>query len=123
LRCIALFDLQFQRLLLPRRIIAGKPDIADLADRAAGRNSFKAACPKDRRFERELWRQAHAHLFAARRLSGLVIENRKRAVVTAFNPVGARRKHKTAFTIEWDRKFAPALGLDMVEIAATHDFP
>src|SRR5947207_11656875 len=85
---IALFGFQFQRLLLSRRIVAGKPDIADLADRAASRNSFKAACPKDRRFERELWRQSHAHLFAARRLSGLVIENHKRAIVAPFTPGG-----------------------------------
>ena len=43
----------------------------------------KAALAQDRGLQRELRRQAHAHLLAGRRLPGLVVEDREAAVAAA----------------------------------------
>ena len=123
LRLIAWLDLELQHLLLARRIVAGKPDIDQLAHRSAGRNALKTAFAQDRRLQRELRRQPHADLFAGRRLPGLVVEDRKRSVMAVFDPVGNCRQDKPALMVEQDRDFAPDLCVNGADIFAARDFP
>src|SRR5664279_611358 len=123
LRLIARFDLQLQRSLFARRIIAAQPDIDEFADGRARIDPGKAALAQDRRLQRQLRRQAHADLLGGRRLSGFVVEDSKCSVMAALDPVGAGRQYEGAFIVETDGDFASDLGVDASDIAASRDFP
>src|SRR5438874_1496734 len=123
LRLIALVDLQLQRLLFARRVVAAKPDIAEFADGSVCRNAVKAAFSQDRCLQRELRRQSHAHLFAGRRWPGLVVEDRKRPVVTAFDAIGAGGQMEDALVVERNRDFTSDFGFDASDVAAPGGLP
>jgi hypothetical protein len=72
-----------------RGLAALECDINELGHRGIRCNIGKSAATKDRGFECELRRDADAHLFLGRHLSGLVIENGMATARKLFDAVGA----------------------------------
>src|SRR5262249_48106248 len=110
LRLVALPDLQLQRAMLARRVVAADPDIGEFADRSPGVDLVKASLAQDRRLQRKLRRQSQRHLLAGRRRAGLVVEDRVAAVATALDAVGARRKLECPVVVENDFMLAACFG-------------
>src|SRR5438552_1851254 len=109
--------------MLAWRIVAAEPDIDEFADGGVRRDILKAAFAQDRRLQRELRRQAHAHLLARRRLSGLVVEYGIGTVVAALYPVCAGGENKSPRIVERNSYLSPDLGADIGDIAAPRPFP
>src|SRR5262245_62557217 len=86
--------LEIDRLRAAARAIAAQPDIAERADRRTRGHTLEAAVAQDRGFQRELRRDADAHLLVARRLSGFVVEDGVAAVGQPFDAVGARTQRE-----------------------------
>src|SRR4029077_15563398 len=87
------------------------------------RDLLEAAAAQDRRFERELRRQAHADLFAGWRLPRLVVEDCKAAVTALLDPVGAGGEDEGPLIVERDLALAFDPGLDPADVVAPRQLP
>src|SRR4029077_2676324 len=91
-------------LAFARWLAALQPHVADFGYRAAG-DPRKATIAQDGRFQRELRREAAAHLRLRRRFAGLVVQNCVASVGAPLDTVGARRENEFGFA-ERDRMFS-----------------
>src|SRR6266516_4982203 len=103
--CIAI--LEIDRLLLAGPLPALERHVDELGNVGVGRDPGKSATAQDGGFERELRRDADAHLLLARHLAGLVVENGIASVRELLDAVGAGAQREHALL---ERDFDPPGG-------------
>src|SRR5439155_11771135 len=100
--------LEINRHAVARGIAALQRDIDQLGDRGIGRDIGKSTVAQNRGLERELRRDADAHLLFARHLSGFVVENGITPAREPLDTVGTRAQGEHALA---ERNLDPALQL------------
>src|SRR5262245_22265493 len=114
--------LEVDHLVLAGGLAALERDIDQLGNAGPRGNVGKSTATQDRGFERELRRDADAHLLLARYLSGLVVEDGIAAVGEALDAVGAGAQREHA-TVQWDLELAVSLGGERRDVATPRPFP
>ena len=116
----ALFEIH--RLIAARRLAAFEQYVSDLGDRGVGCNFLEAALAQHGRFERELRREAGAHLLFAACRAGLVVEDDITPVGHPLDAVGDAAQFECAL-VELNGNFATDLGIDARNRTAAFGVP